>query len=68
MAAARPPQSPAREHRRGAADGPAPGAPDPRRTPDAPPAPRIDVEHLADQVVRRIDDRIIAQRERLGRI
>jgi len=69
MAAARPAQSLAREHGRGAPAGPAPGAPDPRRTLDASPAPpRIDVEQLADQVVRRIDDRIIAHRERLGRI
>jgi hypothetical protein len=29
---------------------------------------RIDVGQLADQVVRRIDERIIAHRERLGRI
>jgi hypothetical protein len=69
MAAARPPQSPAREHGRGAADAPGPGGPGARRTPDAPQAPpRIDMEQLADQVVRRIDDRIIAHRERLGRI
>jgi hypothetical protein len=65
MAAAQPPQPPAREHGRGAAEGPAPEAPDSRRTLDAPP---IDVERLADQVVRRINDRIIAHRERLGRI
>ena len=69
MAVARQPQSPTREHGPGGAAGPAPGGPDPGRTPDAPAAPpRIDVEQLADQVVRRIDDRIIAHRERLGRI
>jgi hypothetical protein len=63
------PRPPAREHGRGAPAGQAPGAPDPRRTHDVPPEPpRIDVEQLADQVVRRIDDRIIAHRERLGRI
>ena len=69
MAVARQPQSPAREHGPGGAAGPTPGGPDPRRTPDAPAAPpRIDMDQLADQVVRRIDDRIIAHRERLGRI
>lgn len=69
MAAARPTRFQAREHGHGAADGPAPGAPEPRRILDAPPTqPRIDVEQLADQVVRRIDDRITAHRERLGRI
>ena len=69
MAAARPAQSLAGEHGRDAAGGPEPGGPGARRTLDAPQAPpRIDVEQLADQVVRRIDDRIIAHRERLGRI
>jgi hypothetical protein len=67
--AALPTQSPIREHGRGTADGPTSGGSDTRRTFDAPPPPpRIDVEQLADQVVRRIDDRIIAHRERFGRI
>lgn len=43
-----------------------PGQPGPRPAQESP-SP-IDVEQLADQVVRRIDDRIIAHRERLGRI
>ena len=69
LAPARPAQSPKREHGRGTADGPAPERSDARRTLDAPPPPpRIDVGQLADQVVRRIDERIIAHRERLGRI
>ena len=53
-------------HGRGAAGGGPPDQSDPWQAPGAP--PRIDVEQLADQVVRRIDDRIIAHRERLGRI
>ena len=54
------------EHGRGPAGGGPPEQPGPRQAQDTP--PRIDVEQLADQVVRRIDDRIIAHRERLGRI
>jgi hypothetical protein len=37
-------------------------------TAGADPADRLDVDLLADRVVRRIDERIIAHRERLGRI
>jgi hypothetical protein len=36
--------------------------------PTAPPPPAVDVEQLADQVVRRIDRQLVAHRERLGRI
>ncbi|MFC7387822.1 hypothetical protein ACFQSB_36830, partial [Sphaerisporangium rhizosphaerae] len=43
--------------RRAAGDGDGPGAP-----------PAIDVERLTDDVVRRIDRRIVAHRERLGLI
>jgi hypothetical protein len=60
-AVSRQPQAPVRQHSRDTA-GLTPQASDP------PAPPRIDVEQLADQVVRRIDDRIIAHRERLGRI
>ena len=51
---------------RRAVGGARPAPPDPWSAPDAP--LHIDVDLLADQVVRRIDDRIIAHRERLGRI
>jgi hypothetical protein len=62
-------QLPARQHSRDIPAGLTPRRSDPPQTLGAPPTPpRIDVEQLADQVVRRIDDRIIAHRERLGRI
>lgn len=47
---------------------PASGADHPQWTDGQPRAERIDIGQLADQVVRRIDERIIAHRERLGRI
>jgi hypothetical protein len=42
-------------------------APPGRESRAATPLPPIDVEHLTDQVVRHIDKRIGALRERLGR-
>jgi hypothetical protein len=49
--------------------GPAPvHEPEPRRAAPTPAAPAADVERLTDEVVRRIDRRIAAHRERLGRI
>jgi hypothetical protein len=37
------------------------------RTPAQPDGPQLDVERLTDQVVRRIDERIVAYRERMGK-
>lgn len=37
------------------------------KTPAAPPVPAVDVNQLTDQVIRAIDSRIIAMRERMGR-
>jgi hypothetical protein len=37
------------------------------RAPAQPSVPQIDVERLTDQVVRRIDERIVAYRERMGK-
>ena len=69
-----PPEDAAGPSRRAAS--PAPGAPgrDAGREPYAtqapaqPIVPPIDVERLTDQVVRRIDERIVAFRERMGKV
>jgi hypothetical protein len=50
---------------------PAPGQPGPGQrdaAAAASPAPRIDVRQLTEQVVRQIDEEIVAHRERMGRI
>src|SRR5262245_49555250 len=41
---------------------------DSRKWPPAPTPPAINIEHLTEQVVQRIDRRIIAWRERTGRV
>jgi hypothetical protein len=48
------------------ADIPTPQARSERVTRDAPAAP-LDLDRLTDQVVRKIDRRIVAERERVGR-
>jgi hypothetical protein len=53
----------------GQAAAPAPLDRSERAFPDPePPLPRVDVERLTDEVVRQIDRRIVAHRERQGRI